>query len=49
MHAYPGDYLAVIEEFEPLGDYFIKDGEIIASKVSEIKKDKSKNRFILMG
>jgi|GEM_PF-710786 exosome complex RNA-binding protein Csl4 len=49
VHAYPGDYLAVIEEFEPLGDYFIKDGEIIASKVSEIKKDKSKKQIFING
>ncbi len=49
VQAYPGDNLAVIEEFEPLGDYFIEDGQIIASKVSEVKKDKVNKQIDVHG
>ncbi len=49
VQAYPGDNLAVIEEFEPLGDYFIKNGKIIASKVSKVKKDKTVKQIYIQG
>jgi exosome complex RNA-binding protein Csl4 len=49
VQAYPGDNLAVIEEFEPLGDYFIENGQIIASKVSKVKKDKTNKQIEVLG
>ncbi len=49
VQAYPGDELAVIEEYEPVGDYFIEDGQIIASKVSIVNKDKSLKQIHIRG
>ena len=49
MQAYPGDALAVIEEFEPFGDYFIENGQIIATKVSIVNKDKSLKQIYIRG
>ncbi|MEM3632339.1 MAG: hypothetical protein QXY52_05815, partial [Conexivisphaerales archaeon] len=39
----------MIEEFEPLGDYYVDNGQIIASKVSEVKKDKTNKQINVYG
>lgn len=38
--AIPGEKLGVIEAFEPRGDFIIKDGNIYATKLSDVKVDK---------
>jgi len=38
--AIPGEKLGVIEAFEPRGDFIIKDGNIYATRLSEVKIDK---------
>ncbi len=40
MIALPGEKLGVIEAFEPIGEYKIVDGNIIATKLSKVMIDK---------
>ncbi len=36
----PGSHVATIEEFEPRGDYLIRDGEIITTTLSRVSYDR---------